>query len=322
MNDLVPPPEADGDDAEKTMFLRSSSNLVCRRATLPRPVLRHVAVLVVSAAALVTGCASSRAGASNNFRLTDLYAQDQSDRRTAGDADWSVVERRDAERRREVAQMLERGMVRTAADHYHAAMIFQHGSDSTAYRLAHDLAREAERLGSEEARWLSAATLDRYLLSIGEPQRYGTQFTVRDDVWYLSPMDTTAVTDDERRRAGTRTLAEIRAYLAQQNGTATASLAPPPERHAEHAPTVELVGGLEGLIEQIEYPAEARAAGVEGRVRVQLVVLADGTVGEAFVVDGLGHGLDEEAIRVVRQARFTNHIGEPWEIRLAIPFSP
>lgn len=303
-----------------TIFRESNSLLISRRATGPRPVLRLVAVLVVSGA-LVTACASSRGGASNNMRLTDLYEQDQSDRRSVHDADWSVVERRDAERRREVAQMLERGMVRTAADHYHAAMIFQHGSDSTAYRIAYDLASEAERLGSEEARWLTAAALDRFLLSVGEPQRYGTQFTVRGDVWYLSPIDTTAVTDDERRRAGTRTLDEIRAYLAQQNGTETASLAPPPQRGGERALTVELVGGLEKLIELIEYPAEARAAGVEGRVRVQLVVLADGTVGDAFVVDGLGHGLDEEALRVVRQARFTNHIGEPWEIRLAVPFS-
>lgn len=281
----------------------------------------RLAFLLVSGAALLAGCSSSPAVVADDVRLTALFEQDQSDRRTVDDVDWTIVEQRDAERRREVAQMLERGAVRTAADHYHAAMIFQHGSDSTAYRIAHDLANEAERLGSDEARWLTAATLDRYLLSTNEPQRYGTQFTVRDGVWYLLPMDTTAVDDAERQRAGTRTLDEIRAYLAQQNGTTTASLAPPPEREVEHAPRVELVGGLEKLVEQIAYPVEARTAGIEGRVRVQLLVLADGTVGEAFVVDGLGHGLDEEALRVVRQARFIKHVGEPWEIRLAIPFA-
>jgi TonB family protein len=57
-----------------------------------------------------------------------------------------------------------------------------------------------------------------------------------------------------------------------------------------------------------------------GDVKVQLVVQPDGTVGEAFVVRGLGAGLNEEALRVVRQARFTNPSGEAAEIRLTIPF--
>jgi hypothetical protein len=35
---------------------------------------------------------------------------------------------------------------------------------------------DAVSLGSKEARWLSAATLDRYLLSIWQPQVFGTQF--------------------------------------------------------------------------------------------------------------------------------------------------
>jgi TonB family protein len=176
-------------------------------------------------------------------------------------------------------------------------------------------------MGHEPARWLAAAALDRHLLSTGEPQQYGTQFQIRDSTWYLSPIDTAAVSDAERRRAGARTLDEIRAYLARQNGTAMGSLVPPPKVEHAHEPTVELIGGLDKLVEQIEYPEAARAAGIEGRVRVQLVVLPDGSVGEAFVVEGLGHGLDEEALRVVRQARFVNHIGESWEIRLALPFS-
>ena len=280
-----------------------------------RPVL--ALLLVVS----VSGCTSSREASTDNDRLAALYDQDQADRRLGDDADWSAITRRDAERRREVQALLDAGSVRTAADQYHAAMVFQHGSDSTSFRKARDLAREADRMGHGPARWLAAAALDRHLLSIGESQHYGTQFEVQGDMWYLSPIDSTAVSDAERQRVGARTLDEIRAYLARRNGTATGSLAPPPEVEHDHAPTVELVGGLDRLASAVEYPEAARTAGVEGTVQVQLTVEPDGTVGEAFVVEGLGYGLDEEALRVVRQARFINHVGEPWEIRLAVPFA-
>ncbi len=176
-------------------------------------------------------------------------------------------------------------------------------------------------MGYERARWLSVASLDRYLISTGQPQRYATQFIETPTGMFLQRLDSTAVTDAERHRAGARTLAETRAYLAQQNGTPTGSLEPPPERPVEHAETVDLVGGMEALTREIVYPDAARAARVEGRVRVEMTVLPDGTVSDAFVVDGLGSGLDEEALRVVRQARFVNRVGEPWPVRLIIPFA-
>ena len=279
--------------------------------------------LAFAALAMLAACTSVREAppspSPDNARLAELFTQDQDDRLAEG-LDWTTVERHDAEHRREVLAMLEAGAVRTGADHYHAAMIFQHGPDSTSHKRAWDLAATAERMGDERARWLAAAAHDRYLITIGQPQIYGTQFAVRDDVWYLDSIDTLAVTDAERQRVGARTLDEIRTYLAEQNGTPTGSLAPPPEP-AEVEDTVELVGGIEGLTAQLQYPEEARTAGVDGAVRVQLTIAADGTVEDAFVVEGPGHGLDEEALRVVRAATFVNHMGEPWEIRLVIPFT-
>ncbi|MES2642337.1 MAG: TonB family protein [Myxococcota bacterium] len=53
------------------------------------------------------------------------------------------------------------------------------------------------------------------------------------------------------------------------------------------------------------YTEEATAAGIEGKVRVQLTVDADGTIGAAQVLEGLGHGLDEAAVAAVRGATFT-----------------
>lgn len=272
---------------------------------------------VVCLAAVLGACAL-RPAVQDNPALAEMYAQDQADRR--GVVAWGAqTDARDGERRRRVREMLSAGAIRTAADHYHAAMVLQHGDTPADFMRAHELARAAERMGSVPARWLAAATLDRSLLSQGQPQRYGTQFSDVGGVWYLLPMDTLAVSDAERRRAGARTLDETRAFLREKNGTAEVSLAPPPQPEHREGPTVELVGGMDALAARIVVPQAARTANVQGRVRVQLTVLADGSVGEAVVVDGLGHGVDEEALRVVRQARFVNHTGEPHEIRIAIP---
>lgn len=67
-------------------------------------------------------------------------------------------------------------------------------------------------------------------------------------------------------------------------------------------PAVE--GGLESLTQDARYPSEAQDQGLEGRVYVQVVVNADGSVREAEVVRGVGESLNEEALRVVRNADF------------------
>jgi hypothetical protein len=90
--------------------------------------------------------------------------------------DWAKLTKDDEQRRNDLRQMLSAGGVRTGNDYFHAAMIFQHGQNPDEYLMAHVLAMDAVALGSKEARWLSAATLDRYLLSIWQPQVFGTQF--------------------------------------------------------------------------------------------------------------------------------------------------
>ena len=63
-----------------------------------------------------------------------------------------------------------------------AAIVLQHGSDSSNYRIAHELASAAcergvntPRWDQGTAEWLAKATYDRWMLSIGRPQVYGTQ---------------------------------------------------------------------------------------------------------------------------------------------------
>jgi TonB family protein len=54
-----------------------------------------------------------------------------------------------------------------------------------------------------------------------------------------------------------------------------------------------------------EYPAEARAKGVSGEVILALDITAEGKVGEARVVKGLGYGLDELAAARAKTCAFT-----------------
>lgn len=85
----------------------------------------------------------------------------------------------------------------------------------------------------------------------------------------------------------------------------------------------ELIGGLQSLQQRIRYPESARAAGIEGRVMVQLSVDKSGAVSEAEIVRGVGYGLDEEALRVARMATFIPGAvnGEPTEVKLSLPFT-
>ncbi|MBE0661458.1 MAG: energy transducer TonB [Bacteroidales bacterium] len=62
-------------------------------------------------------------------------------------------------------------------------------------------------------------------------------------------------------------------------------------------------GGDEARIkyisENIKYPEEARAKGIQGTVFVTFVVEADGSVSDVKILRGIGGGCDEEAVRVI-----------------------
>lgn len=83
----------------------------------------------------------------------------------------------------------------------------------------------------------------------------------------------------------------------------------------------ELIGGIESLQKEIKYPEMARQAGVSGRVFVQFVVDEKGEVSSPVVLRGIGAGCDEEAIRVVKFAKFKPGLqrGKPVKVRYVIP---
>ena len=100
-----------------------------------------------------------------NRELYQLYQEDQGDRQGGFESkDWSSISERDTQRRARVKEMLDSGLVKVADDCFHAAMIFQHGDDTTAYLLAYELALKAAELDSTKgsAKWQAAAAKDRY----------------------------------------------------------------------------------------------------------------------------------------------------------------
>lgn len=53
------------------------------------------------------------------------------------------------------------------------------------------------------------------------------------------------------------------------------------------------------LISNMKYPKEAKEKGIEGRVFVEFIVEKDGSLTNLKVLKGIGHGCDDEAIRVL-----------------------
>src|SRR5262249_16434854 len=142
-----------------------------------------------------------------NAELRTIFEADQADRRSG--IGLAMVAR-DRDRRRRVLELLAAGEVLGGPDHYHAAMVFQHGGSQQSYQRARELALRAAELGHRPGRWLAAAALDRLLVHRGQRQKYGTQYRRWGDKRMLVEVDP-ATTDEERAEWDVRPLAEARA---------------------------------------------------------------------------------------------------------------
>jgi hypothetical protein len=135
--------------------------------------------LAVSSLLLAPLLARAQEQGSVTEELRALYEADQADRqftRPPTDEDWAVVSARDSERQARVYELVKGDELSVAEDFYHAAMVLQHGDTAEDVLVAHILATVAGFMGDERGPWLSAASLDRYLLRTRMPQRLGTQY--------------------------------------------------------------------------------------------------------------------------------------------------
>jgi hypothetical protein len=154
----------------------------------------------------------------SNPELLAAYLSDREDR--AGEIpDPATVMLRDASRRNIVRIAHALRSLRTADDYLHAALVMQHGSTAEDIAMARDFARKAVELRPwlAEARWLYAASTDRYLRQTGKPQIFGTQYSMIDGQWTLEPFDPAAITDEERARWRAHSVAERRKFIDELN---------------------------------------------------------------------------------------------------------
>lgn len=83
----------------------------------------------------------------------------------------------------------------------------------------------------------------------------------------------------------------------------------------------KLIGGMKAIQSKIEYPTLARQAGIEGKVTVQFIVNENGDVENPQVVRGIGGGADEEALRVVKEAKFEPGVQRGRKVRVRYAMS-
>jgi hypothetical protein len=138
--------------------------------------MKFVFLLVFLAlAVLVPVTAQDKPGLNNNVH--QLFLDDQKDRGEGADQlPWDKIAARDVERRSQVRKLLESGTLKTAEDFHDAAFIYQHGQTPDDYLLAHVLGTVAVAKGDASSLWISAASLDRYLQAMNQPQVFGTQY--------------------------------------------------------------------------------------------------------------------------------------------------
>ena len=152
------------------------------------------------------------AGGAPHPELQELVNADQLDRQSlqGGPESFQKITERDRVRRARVAELLAQGAARTGNDFFAAALVFQHGDTLSDYARTRELAKEAARLGHPHGLWLTAAAWDRWLMSAGYPQRFGTQYRLdaASKQMKLYPIDT-SVSDAERARWGFPPRAEV-----------------------------------------------------------------------------------------------------------------
>jgi protein TonB len=73
-----------------------------------------------------------------------------------------------------------------------------------------------------------------------------------------------------------------------------------PEQEAK--PVGDYPGFYKYVRENLQYPEQALKEQIQGAVRLQFVVLADGSISNIKVMQGIGAGCDEEAVRVLKNS--------------------
>jgi len=135
-----------------------------------------------------------------NKELLSLYEADRHEHANQAKVNtpaYKAMRARDLQRRQRVLEMFGAGELHFAEDFFHAAWIMNHGDSFEDAQNAYRLACQSSEMGHRPARWLAAASYDRWQMYQGKPQKYGTNYIfdgTKDRLWDVDP----STTDEER----------------------------------------------------------------------------------------------------------------------------
>ncbi|PVY40726.1 hypothetical protein [Pontibacter virosus] len=117
-----------------------------------------------------------------SHKLAYAYETDQADRMTLKTYfslfDDSMANR-DSIRLAQVRQLYQEEQISLPIDKFYAAFVFHHSKKSELFEIAQKLAGEAAAVSELKdnyvVQWLARATYDRWMVSLGKPEKYGTQ---------------------------------------------------------------------------------------------------------------------------------------------------
>jgi hypothetical protein len=184
--------------------------------------MRIAKILIVCLLAFQSSCATARTKASpcsdpkvqseRSLELQAIQVQDQADRECYKDLssgarpDQATLEKmaeNDLTRRIQVGKIFGEGCLKSAADYKAAFIVYQHGNTSDQFFQAFIWASEAFKLGDISAKSDIAMSIDRYLVSTGHKELFGTQATQSENggCWCIQAIEDSfsqALRDDYR----------------------------------------------------------------------------------------------------------------------------
>lgn len=128
----------------------------------------------------------------SNKRLIELFENNQKQRYLSTNKDWAdkkftgCLWKEEIATRKEIFEMLKKGQIKTSDDFYRAGHFFHHGLGFRQYALGLALFAVSRHLGEIWGKNYYAVALDRFLLSVKQPQYFVTQFEKRKRKWIIS----------------------------------------------------------------------------------------------------------------------------------------
>ncbi|WP_266070787.1 hypothetical protein [Salinimicrobium profundisediminis] len=112
-------------------------------------------------------------------KLKYAYETDQKDRMQLKSYVLGELNSRDKKRLKQVKEICMQENNLVPIDKFHAAFVYHHSDNSKDYKMAYQLAAAASEAPSLQNRyqvqWLRKAAYDRWMISIGKPEKFNTQ---------------------------------------------------------------------------------------------------------------------------------------------------